>query len=279
MRAIEFVKMHGNGNDFVIIDETEKETIRNKSSFAINTCDRRFGIGADGILFVSRPVGADLGMRLLQPDGSEAEMCGNGIRCLVMYAVDAGYVKRGSVTVKTKAGVREVTAKKSSVIVDMGKPRFGRSVIPALGTGSQFVENMHGVVVSAVNTGVPHAVIFDDQADVDVHDLAVKIRFDPVFPQGANVDFVKVDGNTLIVRTYERGVERETLSCGTGAVAAAAVANQMGLIGTRVTVKTLGGSLKVTLRKDRALMEGPAETVYKGIYFLKKVTRRRVPDP
>jgi len=80
MRAIEFVKMHGNGNDFVIIDETEKETIRNKSSFAINTCDRRFGIGADGILFVSRPIGADLGMRLLQPDGSEAEMCGNGIR-------------------------------------------------------------------------------------------------------------------------------------------------------------------------------------------------------
>jgi diaminopimelate epimerase len=279
MRAIKFVKMHGNGNDFVIIDETEKETIRNKSSFAIGACDRRFGIGADGILFVSRPVGADLGMRLFQPDGSEAEMCGNGIRCLVMYAVDAGYVKRGSVTVKTKAGVREVTAKKSSVIVDMGKPRFGRSVIPALGTGSQFVENMHGVVVSAVSTGVPHAVIFDDQADVDVHDLAVKIRFDPVFPQGANVDFVKVDGNTLVVRTYERGVERETLSCGTGAVAAAAVANQMGLIGTRVTVKTPGGSLKVTLRKDRALMEGPAETVYKGIYFLKKVTRRRVPDP
>ena len=279
MRAIEFVKMHGNGNDFVIIDETEKETVRNKSSFAINTCDRRFGIGADGILFVSRPVGADLGMRLFQPDGSEAEMCGNGIRCLVMYAVDAGYVKRGSVIVKTKAGFREVTAKKNSVIVDMGKPRFGRSVIPALGVGSQFVENMHGVVVSAVNVGVPHAVIFDDQADVDVHDLAVKIRFDPVFPQGANVDFVKVDGNTLVVRTYERGVERETLSCGTGAVAAAAVANQMGLIGTRVTVKTLGGSLKVTLRKDRALMEGPAETVYKGIYFLKKVKRRRVPDP
>ncbi|MGZ4847066.1 MAG: diaminopimelate epimerase [Halobacteriota archaeon] len=279
MRAIKFVKMHGNGNDFVIIDETEKVTIKNKSSFAIKTCDRRFGIGADGILFVSRPAGADLGMRLLQPDGSEAEMCGNGIRCLVMYAVDAGYVKRGSsVTVKTKAGVHEVTPKKSSVIVDMGKPQFARSVIPALGAGDHFVENMHGVVVSAVNTGVPHAVIFDDQADVDVHDLAVKIRFDPVFPQGVNVDFVKVDGNTLVVRTYERGVERETLSCGTGAVAAAAVANQMGLIGTRVTVKTLGGSLKVTLKKDRALMEGPAETVYKGIYFLKKVTRRRVPD-
>jgi diaminopimelate epimerase len=279
MRAIEFVKMHGNGNDFVVIDETEKVTIKNKASFAIKTGDRRFGLGADGILFVSRPAGADLGMRLLQPDGSEADMCGNGIRCLVMYAVDAGYVKRGSVTVKTMAGLREVTAKNSSVIVDMGKPQFARSVIPALGTGDQFIENMHGVVVSAVNTGVPHAVILDDQADVDVHDLAVKIRFDPVFPQGDNVNFVKVDGNALVVRTYERGVERETLSCGTGAVAAAAVANQMGLIDTRVTVKTLGGSLKVTLRKDRALMEGPAETVYKGIYFLKKVKHRRVPDP
>ncbi|MGB9370987.1 MAG: diaminopimelate epimerase [Halobacteriota archaeon] len=279
MRAIEFVKMHGNGNDFVVIDETEKATIKNKASFAMKTCDRRFGIGADGILFVSRPAGVDLGMRLLQPDGSEAEMCGNGIRCLVMYAVDAGYVKRGRVTVKTKEGVREVTAKKSSVIVDMGKPQFARSVIPALGTGDQFIETMHGVVVSAVNTGVPHAVIFDDQADVDVHDLAVKIRFDPVFPQGANVNFVKVDGNALVVRTYERGVERETLSCGTGAVAAAAVANQMGLVDTRVTVKTLGGSLKITLRNDRALMEGPAETVYKGIYFLKKVKHRRVPDP
>jgi diaminopimelate epimerase len=270
MRTIEFVKMHGNGNDFIIIDEAAQRVIKNRSNFAIGTCDRRFGIGADGVLFLSRPAGADLGMRLFQPDGSEAEMCGNGIRCLVRYAIDAGYVKRGKVAVKTKAGVREVTAKKSSVIVDMGKPQFSRALIPALGAGDQFVENMHGVVVSAVNTGVPHAVVFNDQNDIDVHDLAVKIRFDPVFPQGANVDFVKVDGNTLVVRTYERGVECETLSCGTGAVAAAAVANQMGLIGTRITVKTLGGSLKVTLGKDRALMEGPAELVYKGVYFLKK---------
>jgi len=270
MRTIEFVKMHGNGNDFVVIDESEKMAVRNKSSFAQKACDRRYGIGADGILFLSRPEGADLGMRLFQPDGSEAEMCGNGIRCLVLHAVDAGYVKRGTVTVKTKAGIREVTAKRSSAIVDMGKPQFARSAIPALGTGDQFVENMYGVVVSAVNTGVPHAVIIDDQAEIDVHELAVKIRFDPVFPRGVNVDFVKVDGNTLFVRTYERGVERETPSCGTGAVAAAAVANQMGLVGTRVTVKTLGGSLKVTLRKGRALMEGPVEAVYRGTYFLKK---------
>jgi diaminopimelate epimerase len=129
---------------------------------------------------------------------------------------------------------------------------------------------MHGVVVSAVNTGVPHAVVFDDIANDDIADLAAKIRFDPIFPHGANVDFVKIDGNTLFVRTYERGVEHETLSCGTGAVAAAAVANQMGLIGTRVTVNTLGGSLKISLKKHGAFMEGPAEMVYKGTYLLKK---------
>jgi diaminopimelate epimerase len=197
-------------------------------------------------------------------------MCGNGIRCLVLYAVDAGYVKRGTITVKTKAGVRKVTAKKTSVIVDMGKPQFVRAAIPARGTGDVFVENMHGVVVSAVNTGVPHAVVFDDVADDAIADLAVKIRFDPIFPNGTNVDFVRIDGNTLFVRTYERGVEHETLSCGTGAVAAAAVANQMGLIGTKVAVNTLGGSLKISLKKDGAFMEGPAELVYTGTYIFKR---------
>lgn len=275
MRAIQFVKMHGNGNDFIIIDEYGKLVVRGKSHFAIQACDRRFGIGGDGVLFLSRPNDTDLGMRLFQPDGSEAEMCGNGIRCLVMYAVDAGYIKHGGVTVKTKAGVREVTAKKNTVIVDMGKPRFARSAIPAKGSGDEFVENMYGMVVSAVNTGVPHAIIFDDQFENDLEGLAAKVRFDPIFPQGANVSFVKVSGNTLFIRTYERGIERETLSCGTGAVAAAAVANQMGLVGTRVIVDTLGGSLIVTLKDDHAFMEGPAEMVCKGTYFFKGVKHLR----
>lgn len=270
MKAISFVKMHGNGNDFIIVDESKDAPVKVKPGFAAKACDRRFGIGADGVLFMSRPRNADLGMRLFQPDGSEAEMCGNGIRCLVLYAVDAGYVKRGSVSVRTKAGLRRVTAKKSSVIVDMGKPQFARAAIPALGKGDEFIEHMHGVVVSAVNTGVPHAVIFDELVGDDIAELAAKIRYDPVFPRGANVDFVKADGNTLFVRTYERGVERETLSCGTGAVAAAAVANRMGLIGSRATVKAMGGSLKVTLRKDRVFMEGPAVMVYTGNYLLKR---------
>ncbi len=277
MRAIPFVKMHGNGNDFVIIDEHDEVVVKRKSSFATEACDRRFGIGADGVLFVSRANDADLRMRLFQPDGSEAEMCGNGIRCLVMYAIDAGYIKRGNVVVRTKAGKRTITARKNSVIVDMGRPLFARQAIPARGAGDEFVENMYGVVVSAVNTGVPHAIIFDDKFESEFEELAPKIRFDPVFPQGVNVSFVRVDGNTLFIRTYERGIERETLSCGTGAVAAAAVANQMGLIGRRATVSTLGGSLLITLRDGRAFMEGPAETVYKGTYFFKGV--RHPQDP
>ncbi len=273
MKTIPFVKMHGNGNDFIVIDEHDKVVVKRKSSFAAKACDRRFGIGADGVLFVSRSNDADLKMRLFQPDGSEAEMCGNGIRCLVTYAVDAGYIKRGDVVVKTRAGKRKVVATKNAVIVDMGRPLFARRAIPARGAGDEFVENMHGVVVSAVNTGVPHAIIFDDKFEEEFEELAPKIRFDPVFPQGVNVSFVRVDGNTLFIRTYERGIERETLSCGTGAVAAAAVANQMGLIGTRAIVKTLGGSLLITLKGGHAFMEGPAETVYKGAYFFKGVKR------
>ncbi len=259
--------MQGNGNDFIVIDEYDEIVVNRKLSFATKACDRRFGIGADGVLFVSRSDDADLRMRLFQPDGSEAEMCGNGIRCLVMYAIDKGYVKRGTVVVRTKAGKRKVVARKNSVNVDMGTPLFARQAIPALGAGDEFVETMCGVVVSAVNTGVPHAIIFDEKFESEFDELAPKIRFDPIFPQGVNVSFVRVDGNSLFIRTYERGVERETLSCGTGAVAAAAVANQMGLIGTQAVVNTWGGSLLITLKEGRAFMEGPAETVYEGTYF------------
>ncbi len=266
MTDVRFVKMQGNGNDFVIIDEFKKIKIKERRNFAIQACDRRFGIGADGVLFISKSSAADIKMELFQPDGSEAEMCGNGIRCLVTYAINSGYIPRGKVTVETKAGVLGVKAKTGSVVVDMGVPKFARCDIPAKGAEGHFIESMCGHVVSAVNTGVPHAVIFVDDLDIDILDVAPKIRFDPIFPQGTNVDFVKVDGNTLLVRTYERGVEFETLSCGTGAVASAVVANQMGLVGSVVKVKTRGGALKIILKDGRVFMEGPAEMVFKGIY-------------
>ena len=266
MTDVRFVKMQGNGNDFVIIDEFKKTKIKERRNFAIQASDRRFGIGADGVLFLSKSNVADIKMELFQPDGSEAEMCGNGIRCLVTYAINSGYIPRGKVTVETKAGVLGVKAKKGSVVVDMGVPKFARCDIPAKGAEGHFIESMCGHVVSAVNTGVPHAVIFVDDLDIDILDVAPKIRFDPIFPHGTNVNFVKVDGNTLLVRTYERGVEFETLSCGTGAVASAVVANQMGLVGSIVKVKTRGGALKIILKDGRVFLEGPAEMVFKGVY-------------
>lgn len=259
--------MQGTGNDFIIIDEFKKIAIKERPNFAVKACDRHFGIGADGVLFLSKSSLADVKMALFQPDGSEAEMCGNGIRCLVTYAINSGYVRHGKVTVETKVGVLEVKAKKESVVVDMGEPKFSRRDIPAEGAGNNFIESMYGHVVSAVNTGVPHAVIFVEDLDIDILDVAPKIRYDPIFPDGANVNFFKADGNTLFVRTYERGVESETLSCGTGAVASAAVANQMGLVGAAVTVKTRGGALKITLKGGHAFMEGSADTVFKGTYY------------
>ncbi len=264
---IHFTKLHGNGNDFILIDEYKGEIVPEKSSFARKYCDRRFGIGADGVLYLGSSDIADIRMRIFNPDGTEAEMCGNGIRCLVKYALDEGYVgeKAG---VETPAGVLSVSSRidyKTLITVNMGIPQFAREKIPAKGTGEFLNAALDGYNVSAVNTGVPHAVIFVESFDPDLMLVAPKIRYAPVFPKGANVNFVLVNSNKEItVRTYERGVEAETLSCGTGAVAAAAIAHRLGKTGDIVRVNTKGGELRITLSKDGAFMEGTAERVFEG---------------
>ncbi len=263
---IHFTKLHGNGNDFILIDEYKAEIVPEKAAFARKYCDRRFGIGADGVLYLGSSDIADIRMRIFNPDGTEAEMCGNGIRCLVKYALDEGYVgeKAG---VETLAGVLSVNSRSDGntwVTVNMGIPQFAREKIPAKGTGEFLEVEMHGYHVSAVNTGVPHAVIFVGSFDADLMLAAPGIRSDPVFPKGTNVNFVLVNSNKEItVRTYERGVEAETLSCGTGAVACAAVAHRLGKTGNTVRVNTTGGELKITL-DDFAFMEGRAERVFEG---------------
>ncbi len=258
---IMFTKLHGNGNDFILIDEYDRGVIPDdkKGDFARRFCDRQFGIGADGVLFLLISRHANLKMRIFNPDGSEAEMCGNGIRCLVKYAIDAGYIGPGTVTVETVVGDMKVETREDSenqiwAKVDMGEPRF------------KFLEkDVAGVKVSAVNTGVPHAVIFVDDMGLPIMEIAPKIRYNPIFPNGANVNFVKVEGGDIKIRTYERGVEAETLACGTGAVASVAIANKLGMVGNNVTVKTEGGELCISLEGGRAFMEGKAETVYEGI--------------
>ncbi|MFZ2410898.1 MAG: diaminopimelate epimerase [Candidatus Methanoperedens sp.] len=266
---IHFTKLHGNGNDFILIDEYNGEIVSEKSAFARKYCDRRFGIGGDGVLYLGKSDKADLGMRIFNSDGTEAEMCGNGIRCLVKYALDAGYIN-GKTSVETLAGILSINSRiedKTWITVNMGIPVFAREKIPVKGTGEFLNVPLHGYNVSAVNTGVPHAVIFVDGLDnPDLMPAAPKIRYDPVFPKGTNVNFVVVNTNDEItVRTYERGVEAETLSCGTGAVACAAIAHRLGKTGNKVKVNTKGGELRIILAHDGAFMEGTAERVFEGM--------------
>lgn len=267
--ALAFTKLHGNGNDFILIDEIRGEIVprAEKGILSMALCNRNFGVGADGILFLVESSRADVGMRLLQPDGSEAAMCGNGIRCLAKYAWDRGYVGERFL-VDTLAGVLPVEVREDDGIfwakVDMGIPRFDRPSIPAAGDGELIELEMHGFTVSAVNTGVPHAVIFVDDLDIPVEDLALDVRHSEIFPEGANVNFV-LAGDQLEIRTFERGIEGETFSCGTGSVAAAAVARHLGFAGDEVMVNTMGGPLMVYFVGDHAFLEGPAITVFSGI--------------
>jgi diaminopimelate epimerase len=268
--GIYFTKLQGNGNDFVLIDETEGVVVPDETrrQFAALYCDRRFGIGADGILFLSRSDKVDLKMRIFQPDESEAEMCGNGIRCLAKYAKDREYVKE-MCTVETLAGTIKVKMRYDAdgeflATIEMPAPKFSRSDIPATGEG-EYKEEILGNTVYAVNTGVPHAVIIVDEiGSIDIHAVAPLVRNHASFVNGANVNFVEKAGeNTLRIRTYERGVENETLSCGTGAMASAAVARNLGMVGDTVQVETWGGPLTVRLG-DVNEMEGPARTVFTG---------------
>jgi diaminopimelate epimerase len=250
---IRFAKLHGNGNDFILIDEYDGEVIPDKPGFAATYCDRRFGIGADGVLFLTNSDCADIRMRLFQPDRSEAEMCGNGIRCLIRYAIDEGYIA-GASTVETLAGIMEVDLDSEWIKVNMGTP------------ASAGIEHLEGYEVYSTNTGVPHAIIFVDDLEIAIDEIAPAIRYAPVFPKGANVNFVRVENDhEITIRTYERGVEGETLSCGTGAVASAYVAHRIGKTDDWVVVHTAGGSLRISLAADgEAFMAGTAVRVFDG---------------
>ncbi len=266
--AFTFTKLHGNGNDFILVDEVRKQIVPDsqKAAFAMRCCRRNFGIGADGVLFLQGGSRADVAMRLLQPDGSEAEMCGNGIRCLAKYAWETGYVSE-SFEVETLAGIIPIQVREVEgsfwAKIDMGTLKFDRPSIPAVGSGELILVEIDDYEVSSVNTGVPHSVIMVDDLDLEIEEIAPTIRYSSIFPEGTNVNFVKV-GEPLEIRTYERGVEGETYSCGTGAVASAAIARKLGLVGDEVMVETRGGPLIVSFEGDRAFLEGPAVTVYTG---------------
>ncbi len=262
-----FTKMHGLGNDFLVFEDDGQDW----SALAQKLCRRRLSVGADGILVVLPSEKADIRMRIFNSDGSEAEMCGNGIRCFAKYVYERGIVKKEEMTVETLAGImtphiQTVNGKAENITVDMGKPEFGRKQIPMTGDGSAFDVPItaagRSVSVSAVRMGVPHAVVMIEGTE-DMAVLGPAIETHPVFPEKINVDFVEVtDRENISVRTWERGAGF-TLACGTGCCASAVVLHEKGLVGRRVYAHLSAGTLLIDYLEDgRVMMTGPAEEVY-----------------
>lgn len=278
-KAFEFVKYHGCGNDFIIKDETGPTRTPDKvrSKLARKLTDRNFGVGADGILFIESAKGVDASMRLFEPAGNEADMCGNGIRCIAAYLTDK--LGKSEVDILSRDGVKHVVKVGEEFSVDMGIVRWHRSDLKGYvsdrGRGS---DSMLRFSVSAskrkfsgaiVNTGEPHIVIrTKDLESLDMKDIGDSVNsVRRRFPGGVNINFVQTTGpHTIMVRTYERGVYDETLACGTGSTAGAAVSLLLHWVkpGT-VNVFTRGGRIRINMDDSgRANMTGPAVPVYEG---------------
>ncbi len=252
-RVLTFVKMHGSGNDFILIDNLSGSLSRlDFVSFAKKYCSRNFGIGADGVLVVSPSKKADASMRVINPDGSEAEMCGNGIRCFAKYLIDNGIAK-SPVKIETLAGIKSVEKVGRNYRVDMGIPKVAAAMAV-----SRFS-------ATPVGMGNPHAVIFVDDFDFDWKAAGAEIEKGRMFPNRTNVEFVKIiSPGELEVKVWERGAGA-TMACGTGACASLAAAVACKKSGRRATLRLPGGSLEIELARDnRVYMTGPAETVFTG---------------
>ena len=273
-----FWKMHGLGNDFVVIDN-RLESISEKEAptIAKKLCDRRFGVGADGILLVSNSKTSDIGMRTFNADGSEPEMCGNGTRCFAKYCYENGIVKKEAFAIETKAGPKPVwlTVKNNEVNVvkvDMGIPNWSRESLPMIGQGPCIneplqVDEDETYNVTCLSVGNPHCVIFVENVDeTPVEYVGPLIENHKAFPRRTNVEFVQVLSKyELKIRVWERGCG-ETFACGTGTCASVAAANKLAKVKDKVTVHLLGGDLQVEVAKT-LLMTGPASKVFEGKLF------------
>ena len=277
---MEFTKVHGLGNDFILL-EPEAYGQQDVAALAVKLCDRHTGVGADGLLLTASPTtgAADIRMRIINQDGSEAEMCGNGIRCFARYVYERGLVLQPTFRIETKGGIMTPyltleNGRVTAVRVDMGPVIFDRARIPALGSGRCVLaeplqlEDGSRWTVTSVLMGVPHTVIFlDSLSDELVQNIGPKVEKNAMFPQGTNVNFVVVHHRGDIeVRTWERGAGA-TLACGTGCCAAVVAACQNGYTDRNVTVHLRLGDLQVAYREDgHVWMTGPAELVYHGVW-------------
>ena len=281
LKGLKFSKMHGIGNDFPIIDESSGEVIPecDKAEASRILCHRNFGVGGDGVLFVEPSEVADIGYRMFNPDGSEAEMCGNGIRCFADFIYRKGILKREKFSVETRAGIKtiEITLKDGEpqlFKVDMGLSTFKTSEIPMTSKEDEFLNSALDVLdttfnLTAISVGNPHAIIFvDDVDEVDINKYGPAIEAHEVFPEKINVHFVEViSENEAKMITWERGAG-VTLACGTGATSTAISGFKLGLFSENILLHLPGGDLKFSVYEKSgelgAFMEGEARLVYDG---------------
>ncbi len=272
-----FFKYEGLGNDFIVLEDLEGKAPKDPA-FAVKWCDRRFGIGADGILYIMKAEGADAYMKILNSDGSEAEMCGNGIRCVAKHLYDQGLVQGREMTIDTLAGKKRIECilkqgRVAEVSVGMGAPILDCERIPMRCEG-RFVEKEIDVAGrkvrgTAVSMGNPHFVTFQDLSPEEVEALGPLMERHPLFPKRTNVEFATMRGGSIEVRVYERGASW-TLACGTGACATVVAGVLSGRVqaGRDVEVRLPGGRLWINVDEglSSVAMRGPATLVYQGTF-------------
>ena len=277
-RQIKFAKLQSCGNDYIFIENFDSG-ITAPESLCVSLCDRHRGVGGDGIALIERSDIADAKMRSFNRDGSEGKMAGNNIRCVGKYLYDHGYVKSERISVETASGVKRLKlflrdGKVNSVSVDMGGADFSAGAVPIKTDAKELVNTPISIggetyTATCLSMGNPHCVVFSDEIDgLDLEKLGPEFEYAELFPQRVNTEFVRVaDQNTLRLRVWERG-SGETLSCGTGACAAAAAAVRLGLCaqGADITVKMPGGDLTVNCRDGRVILTGGAESVFEGTF-------------
>lgn len=273
---MKFTKMQGIGNDYVYVNcFTEK--VENPSQVAVRVSDRHFGIGSDGLILIKPSDVADFEMEMYNADGSQGAMCGNGIRCVAKYVYDYHLTDKTSISVNTKSGIKYLdltveNGKVKEVKVNMGAPILNTAEIPMIYGKDQVIAqplniNQNLYEVTAVSMGNPHVIVYmEDVKNLKIEEVGPYFEKSSVFPESVNTEFVRViDRNTVEMRVWERG-SGETLACGTGACAVAVACVLNGYTEDQVTVKLLGGDLKIFWDREANLvyMTGPAEVVFDG---------------
>lgn len=276
---MDFVKMHGLGNDFVFIEDKTGQD-KDYTALARAMCNRHTGIGADGLIVIVDSRVADVRMRIINSDGSEAEMCGNGIRCFAKYVYDRGIIEKKRFTVETPAGIMEpeITVgadnKAKLITINMGSPSFNRSEIPMEGADGRVLNEDLCVdgenwKITSLLMGVPHTVTYVDDVDsVDIEKIGPLFEKHEAFPKHTNINFAQqMDDRTVKVRTWERGAGA-TLACGTGSCSVAVASFLNGRTGREVDIQLPLGTLHIEYREEdgNVYMTGPAAVSFTGTW-------------